>query len=110
VSAKQTAGGRSGQSKSKSRKPRFDAQRETVKLLVFTQAVLYLASGALPGPFRVLTLIPLLILMGAGAFRLLGVLLTYLHAKKVAPVTKSAPVVRPKPTPVPAKVVATRVA
>jgi hypothetical protein len=115
VPAKRAAGGRGRQTKNKNPKDSFDAPRESVKLLLFAQAVLYLASGALPGPLRILTLLPGVILLGVGAFRLLGILLTYLHAQKIAaPPARVTAAARPQPAPapqvVPARVASTRVA
>jgi hypothetical protein len=104
------------QHKSKRSKESFNAQREALKLLLFTQVVLYLAGGALPGHLRLLTLLPLVVLAGAGAFRGLALLMTWLHAQRKAKVGKPAeasrpaPAVRAQPTPVAAKVVASRVA
>ena len=110
MSAKRAASTKGRQQKSKSRKNTFNAQREAIKFLAFTQVVLYLAGGALPGHLRIFTLTPLIILTGAGALRLLSLLFDWLHEKNRATVKKSTPAVRPQPSPVPAKVATARVA
>jgi hypothetical protein len=116
VQGKRAASAKRKQPTTKHRKEKkFSAERETVKLLLFTQAVMYFAAGALPGMFRLLALLPIAILAGAGLFRLLTATLAYLEAQKHVKTAKRtpAPVVRPQAAPVPSTepvLVSTRVA
>ena len=113
---KRAVAGKSGkrrQSSTRSRKEKFNPDRESVKLLLFTQAVLYFGAGALPGMYRLVALLPAAILAGVGAFRALSATLAYLEARKRTKVAKPTPEVRPQPSRVPAKepvLVASRVA
>jgi hypothetical protein len=104
VQGKRAASGKRKQPTIKRRKEKkFSAERESVKLLLFTQAVMYLGAGALPGVYRLFALLPIAILAGAGLFRLLTATLAFFeaqkHTKSVRP-PAPAPVVRPQPAPV----------
>ncbi|HET8549149.1 MAG TPA: hypothetical protein VFL57_14130 [Bryobacteraceae bacterium] len=101
--AASAVGGTRRQPASGRRKKKFSAEREAVKLLLFTQAVMYLGAGALPGVFRLMALLPIAILAGAGVFRLLSAGLALLEARNRAAHAKPAPVAHPQPAPVPAK-------
>jgi uncharacterized membrane protein SpoIIM required for sporulation len=104
VQGKRAAGAKRKQPTTKRRKEKkFSAERESVKLLLFTQAVMYFGAGALPGMYRLLALLPAVILAGAGAFRLLSLGLAYVEARNKRTAAKpatAAPVVRPQAAPV----------
>jgi hypothetical protein len=115
VQAKRAAGGKRRQPTSRRKDKKFNAERETVKLLLFTQVVMYFGAGALPGLYRLLALLPIAILTGVGLFRLLAATLAYVEAQKHVKATRPTPatVGRPQPAPVPtqeAVLVSSRVA
>ena len=84
----------------KSRTPRRQSSRinirDTTKLLLFAQAILFCAAGAIPDPFKLVAFLPLVAVSGAGMFWLTAQGVGVLERRRTAKVqTPAAPQTAP---------------
>ena len=80
----------SGKSRKSTRQSSRINVRDTTKLLLFAQAILFCGAGAIPDPFKLAAFLPLVAVLGAGMFWLTAQAVSALERRSHTPARAQA--------------------